>query len=45
MRLNDKYCCYCGEIPKKATKEHVIPKSKGGNNKRSIKNYIFYKIF
>lgn len=36
MRIWDKYCCYCGKpISEKSanyTKEHLIPKSKGGNN-------------
>ncbi|MBS1619540.1 MAG: hypothetical protein JST76_13530 [Bacteroidetes bacterium] len=36
MRLDDKYCCYCGYLLgnlKETTKEHIIPQSKGGNNK------------
>ena len=32
----DKFCCYCGKkinyTSKDYTKEHLVPKSKGGNN-------------
>lgn len=34
--INDFYCCYCGiyitYTSQLYTKEHVLPKSKGGNN-------------
>lgn len=39
-KIFDKYCCYCGKsLPYTSfdfTKEHLVPKSKGGNN--SIEN-------
>ena len=37
MRLTfEKYCCYCGKLLNQKdldyTKEHLVPKSRGGNN-------------
>ena len=36
--MMNEYCCYCGKDFRfegmKKTKEHVVPKSKGGNNSR-----------
>jgi hypothetical protein len=42
MRLNDGFCCYCGDLivfSAKMTKEHIVPLSKGGNNRAENKTH------